>query len=224
LRASKKKHLSALPRMEDLAAGHVALIKSRQPTGPILLAGHCFGGLLAFEVAHQLQTSGTPVQAVLLLDTWMVRPTFLWQKNAWLQEHFGKLLSQGPLYVWRKSRRRIKLEKNRLASRLELAMHDDFNVHVPWEIIVGIYRHAMKRYQPKPLASHGILYLSQDDWLSNAYRSTDDSLGTDKMFTKGVEMINVPGNHVTILDEAHLLELADCFRKSLEPFQHPSSR
>ncbi len=44
------------------------------------------------------------------------------------------------------------------------------------------------------------------------------------MFTDGVQMINVPGNHVTILDEAHLLELADSFRKSLEPFQYSSKQ
>ncbi len=216
--ASQKKQFATLPRMEDLAAGHVALIKSRPTTGPILIAGHCFGGILAFEIAHQLLASGIPVQSVLLLDTWMARPTFWWLKKAWLREHFGKLLSQGPLYVWRKSRRRIKLEKTRLASRLELAVHDDFKVHVPWGIIVGIYRHAMKGYRPKKLASSGILYLSQNDWLSNAYRSSDDSLGADKMFTDGVKIINVPGNHVTLLDEGHLSELADSFKKSLKTF------
>ncbi|MEJ0090102.1 MAG: amino acid adenylation domain-containing protein [Limisphaerales bacterium] len=218
LQASRKRQLRALPRMEDLAAGHVALIKSRQTTGPILLAGHCFGGMLAFEVAQQLQASGIQVQAVLLLDTWMENPKFWWRKRAWLQEHFGKLLSQGPLYVWHKSQRRIKLEKAKLASRLELAVRDDFSVHVPWEIIVRIYKHALEGYRPKPLASRGILYLSQDDWLSNAYRSLDDSLGAGKMFADGVKVINVPGNHVTLLDEGHLSELADSFKKSLETF------
>jgi amino acid adenylation domain-containing protein len=216
LKASKEKQSSALPRMEDLAAEHVALIKSRQTTGPVVLAGHCFGGVLAFEVAHQLQDAGIPVAAVLFLDTWMADPPFWWQKKAWLQEHLGKLLQLGPLYLWRKSRRRIKLETKELASRLELAIRDDFNVQVPLAIRTRIYVHAMNGYRPKVLATRGILFVSQDDWLSNAYRSLDDSLGSSKLFSDGMEVINVPGNHVTLLDEMHLPELARLVSKSLE--------
>ena len=40
LKASAKKQLSALPSMEDWAAKHVALIRSHNPAGPVLLAGH----------------------------------------------------------------------------------------------------------------------------------------------------------------------------------------
>jgi thioesterase domain-containing protein len=207
---------SALPRMEDLAAEHAALIKSRQTTGPVVLAGHCFGGMLAFEVAQQLQSAGIQVEVVLLLDTWMTSPTSWWVKKAWLKEHFGKLLQEGPKYLWRKSRRRIKLETKELASRLELAVRDDFNVQVPSAIRTRIYGHAMDGYRPKALATRGILLVSQDDWLSNAYRSLDDSLGSSKLFSDGMEVINVPGNHVTLLDEMHLPELARLVSKSLE--------
>jgi len=216
LRASAKMQFSALPRMEDLAAEHAALIKSRQTTGPVVLAGHCFGGMLAFEVAQQLQSAGIQVEVVLLLDTWMTSPTSWWVKKAWLKEHFGKLLQEGPKYLWRKSRRRIKLETKELASRLELAVRDDFNVQVPSAIRTRIYGHAMDGYRPKALATRGILLVSQDDWLSNAYRSLDDSLGSSKLFSDGMEVINVPGNHVTLLDEMHLPELARLVSKSLE--------
>ena len=216
LRASAKMQFSALPRMEDLAAEHAALIKSRQTTGPVVLAGHCFGGVLAFEVAQQLQSAGIQVEVVLLLDTWMTSPTSWWVKKAWLKEHFGKLLQEGPKYLWRKSRRRIKLETKELASRLELAVRDDFNVQVPSAIRTRIYGHAMDGYRPKALATRGILLVSQDDWLSNAYRSLDDSLGSSKLFSDGMEVINVPGNHVTLLDEMHLPELARLVSKSLE--------
>jgi thioesterase domain-containing protein/aryl carrier-like protein len=216
LGAATKGQFSALPRMEDWAAKHVALIKSRQTTGPLLLAGHCFGGMLAFEVAQQLQDAGIKVEAVLLLDTWMITPTFWWEKKAWLREHLGKLLKQGPQYLWRKSWRRIKLGKRERASKLEMATHDDFNLHIPWAIIARIYRHAITGYRPKPLSSRGILFVSQDDWLSNAYRPLDDSLGASRLFTGGVEVINVPGNHVTVLSETHLRTLAEHIKKHLK--------
>ncbi len=216
LMASTKKKFSALPRMEDLAAEHVALIKSRQTTGPVVLAGHCFGGVMAFEVAHQLQDAGIKVEAVLFLDTWMTDPPFWWQKKAWLQEHLGKLLQQGPKYLWRKSWRRINLEKVELFSRLEMAVRHDFNVQVPLAIRTRIYQHAMNSYRPKVLATRGILFVPQNDWLSNAYRSLDDSLGSSKLFSNGIEVINVPGNHVTLFDEMHLPELGRLVSKSLD--------
>ena len=224
LKASVDKQFSALPSMETLAADHVTLIMSHQTNGPVLLAGHCFGGLLAFEVAQQLQCAGQPVEAVLMLDTWMVEPNFWWQKKTWLQAHIRKLLQEGSPYLWRKSMRRVNLEKDKLASRLELATQGDFNVHVPWLIIERIYRHAMDGYRLRPLASRGMLFISQDDWLSNAYRQLDDSLGVSRWFSGGVEIMDVPGDHVTVLDEPHLPELAHCFNKCLRQLQHGLER
>ncbi len=218
LSASAKKQFSALPSMEDLATQHAASIRKRNPVGGVILAGHCFGGMLGFEVARQLHESGIQVKAVLLLDTWMAQTTFVWRKKAWLREHLGKLQEQGPLYLWRKGKRRIKLEKIELAARLELAISNNFNVHVPWVIIARIYEHAMSGYRPKPLSVRGMLFVSQDDWLSNAYRSLDDSLGANKVFTDGVEVTNVPGNHVTVLNEEHLPILAAHFGKYLKQF------
>jgi thioesterase domain-containing protein len=216
LKASMDKQSLALPSMEDLAADHVALIMSHPINGPVLLAGHCFGGNLAFEVAQQLQRAGKEVEAVLMLNTWMTEPNFWWQKKVWLQAHFRKLMQQGSLYLWKKSLRRINLEKDRLASRLELAVQDDFTVHVPWVIIERIYRHALETYRPQMLASRGLLLISQDDWLSNAYRQMDDSLGVAQWFAGGVDVLDVSGDHVTVLDELHLPELAKRFQNALD--------
>jgi thioesterase domain-containing protein len=183
-----------------------------------LLVGHCFAGKLAFEVAQQLQATGIKVEAVLMLDTWMTRPTLWLRKTAWLQEHLGKLLRQGPHYLWRKCQQRISKKKSDLAARLELGIRQDFNVQMPTSIIARINRHAGSGYQPKPLASRGILFLSQDDWLTNAYRPLDDSLGTRKLFRGGLEVIKVPGNHVTVLNEPHLASLARSFNNCVAQF------
>ena len=47
-----------LTRIEDMAALYVKAIRRRQPHGPYLLGGYCGGGLIAFEVAQQLQSAG----------------------------------------------------------------------------------------------------------------------------------------------------------------------
>lgn len=74
----------------------------------------------------------------------------------------------------------------------------------------------MRGYQPQRLNTRGILFLSQDDWMANEYRRQDDTLGTRQYFACGVEVVNVPGNHVTILNEEQLPELTKRFCKCLE--------
>jgi aspartate racemase len=216
LRASAKWQFSKFPKLNQIVGKHVALIQSRQSSNPLILLGHCFGGRIAFEVAHLLQRAGQEVQAVFLLDTWMKGPTSRWWwKRTWLQAHLQKLSQQGPRYFWRKSRRRIHLEKDRLAERLQLAIHDEFNLHVPWPIIQRIHRYAVKGYVPRVLHTRGCLFVSKDDWASIAFRKRENSLGASELFANGVEVFDVPGDHVTILDEPHLPELAQCIRLAL---------
>ncbi len=52
-----------------MAAEHVAEIRAVQPEGPYCLAGWSYGGLVAFEIASQLQREGAEVAFLGLLDS-----------------------------------------------------------------------------------------------------------------------------------------------------------
>ncbi len=54
--------------VESVAANCGAVIRSLRSRGPYLLAGHCFGGIVAFEIARQLIASGEQVELLALLD------------------------------------------------------------------------------------------------------------------------------------------------------------
>ncbi len=54
--------------VEDIAGELLPLILERQPEGPVTLAGHSFGGILAYEMARQLEGAGRQVQLLALLD------------------------------------------------------------------------------------------------------------------------------------------------------------
>jgi aspartate racemase len=56
-------------RVEDMAAAALAGILRVQPEGPYHLCGNCFGGLIALELAQQLQTMGHRVGYLALVDT-----------------------------------------------------------------------------------------------------------------------------------------------------------
>ncbi len=55
--------------IESLAAYHIKELQTLQPRGPYHLAGHCFGGKVAFEIASQLERIGESVGLVLILDS-----------------------------------------------------------------------------------------------------------------------------------------------------------
>jgi len=55
--------------VEAAAAYHIDRIKECWPEGPYHLAGHSFGGLIAFEMAQQLRRAGDAVATLVVLDT-----------------------------------------------------------------------------------------------------------------------------------------------------------
>ena len=60
--------------LADMAATAVAEIRghtSRADGGPIHLGGWSMGGMLAYEIARQLQTAGEPLGHLFLIDSWI---------------------------------------------------------------------------------------------------------------------------------------------------------
>jgi aspartate racemase len=54
-------------RIEHMAADYIAEIRALQPEGPYFLGGHCFGGVVAFEMARQIIEQGEKVALVALI-------------------------------------------------------------------------------------------------------------------------------------------------------------
>ncbi len=56
------------PTVTEIARRYVNTIREQQPSGPYFLFGLCHGGIVAFEVAAQLEGAGEQVGLVVLLD------------------------------------------------------------------------------------------------------------------------------------------------------------
>lgn len=63
--------------IKRMARRFVRELRSVQPHGPYHLAGHSFGGLVAFELAHQLQDAGEEVALLVVLDSFAPDPAVL---------------------------------------------------------------------------------------------------------------------------------------------------
>jgi thioesterase domain-containing protein/acyl carrier protein len=57
-------------RIEEMASYYITVMRAQQPEGPYYLCGSSFGGLIAFEMAQQLQAQGHTVGLVALFDTY----------------------------------------------------------------------------------------------------------------------------------------------------------
>jgi acyl-CoA synthetase (AMP-forming)/AMP-acid ligase II/thioesterase domain-containing protein len=64
--------------IEEMARSHVPRLLELQPHGKFRLGGYCNGGLLAWEIAHQLRQAGREVESVVLIDALSLnsRPVF----------------------------------------------------------------------------------------------------------------------------------------------------
>jgi thioesterase domain-containing protein len=219
--AATKNHTHDLPRVEELAAPHAALIQKHQPAGTCILVGHSFGGLLAFEVAHQLQRQGRTVE-LILLDAWAVTPAW-WRKIQLLSlARARRSLAFRARHWWSKQRARPTNgagEDNFVsppANEQYLEAANQPIGGVSWEILARVYRHARKNYQLQPLASRAIVFRAQHSEVAHYY-AIDGKLGWEGLLTRGLAVVETPGDHFSLLKRPHLLTLAEHIKQCLKP-------
>ncbi|ARV58896.1 hypothetical protein BZZ01_09855 [Nostocales cyanobacterium HT-58-2] len=63
-----------LSQIEDIAAYYIETLRTVQPQGPYYLGGWSFGGIVAFEMAQQLEKQNCQVACLILIDSWISAP------------------------------------------------------------------------------------------------------------------------------------------------------
>lgn len=182
--------------VEALARYEVEQIRSYQPKGPYLIAGHCAGGTIAFEVAQQLIAAGQQVAFLALIGSPF--PTtfkYLPFMSARLARHIRGLTS-GSLaerlnYIKTRLHRRSQMSEAMVGvSRAELAAR--FRVE-------RATLAAISRYKPRRYPGRIDLFITSDKW-HEAHRWSAFA-GTIREHTVGNFEIDdlLLGPHVTLL-------------------------
>jgi amino acid adenylation domain-containing protein len=79
--------------------------------------------------------------------------------------------------------------------------------------LTAVHRNAWKNYKCHPLDSRGVLFRARDNpWPLDAL---DGCMGWSGLFTRGLEIVEVPGDHFSLLEAPHLLTLAQRFQECL---------
>jgi thioesterase domain-containing protein len=216
-------------RVEDMAADHIETMRTVQPRGPYLLGGHCSGGMVALEMALQLQRRGERVAVLAVCDAWspaiirhrMPNETFLVD----LVE-FYSIIAAGFRYwfdmdIGLKSDDMRALEpQQRVAHFMDLARkHGAYPPDEPderIERILALYRTASYAgYAPAERFQGPITYLRAVD--SKFCETLTE--GWEDVSTQPLRLRMVPGNHVSLLTEPHVKAVANELRAAIAEAQ-----
>jgi thioesterase domain-containing protein len=206
------KRLADFGSVESLAAPHAALIRSHLRSGRCLLVGYSFGGVLAFEVAHQLQREGISVGMILLLDTgtkglpwWEKLRVLLTEgRESLTLDRARQSLHRRARQSWRRIQtaiapRAAAMADNQLSPELEQT--GLLLGHIP-ERITALYRNSATNYRYRPLDCRAVYFQCHNVYASYRTRVWES------FFSRGMEIIEVPGDHLSLLKEPYVRVLA----------------
>lgn len=200
-----------------LARYEIEQIRRYRPEGPYLVAGHCAGGTVAFEVAQQLTAAGERIALLALIGSpfpTMFRPGP--QTLAWLHRH-ARALTSGSLAE------RARYVATRLQKRLHLRPPDpvglveNYAIHARENPALAVVSPAMlearqrveeatvaacRVYQPQRYAGRVDLFVTSDRWHgAHHWRAVADNIREHHLGEFEVDELLL-GSHVAVLAAA----------------------
>lgn len=217
------RHLPNIPmidtRIEAMAASYLAHIRQVQPTGPYHLGGLCSGGVIAYEMALQLQAMGETVGLVAIMDAVepQTPPTPKPRQSAAPSDAqsgrrpVGFALSA----LAAKTRQAVMGQLPRWSTRTRLGvLKVVLKTGLAWPkwlaplSVEDIYLAAKARYRPGELHQGQVLVLiasageGSDEPEICAYQ--DDYLGWRRVVRCSLEAVPVAGGHFSMLQAPHV--------------------
>ena len=231
-------------RVAEMAAYHIDKMRSVQPQGPYLVGGMCAGGVIAFEIALQLQCASEKVALVALIDAADVSaPLKAWRfasqrvrgfTSAFhhdrsirfdrrvlpaLTKALGKAKNLSTYLV----RHRLKILRDQIRMRLFRSCLDrGWNLPRALQQIPvrTVYLFAERNYQPKgPFNGDLVLFRAtcgegNDEPYIERYE--DPLLGWGQRARGRVRAHDIPGGHSSMLQEPYVQILADQLQLSID--------
>jgi thioesterase domain-containing protein/acyl carrier protein len=223
-------------RVETIAEYYLRQIRTVQDHGPYFLGGYSFGGTIAFEIAQQLKMQGQIVSLLVILDSLFPgvsssSPTIRgepseslttpsqYSRYAFLlhRQRLAQLRLRGQMnYILVRLRNKIENTANDIGNRFGkiyklslcrvcLAFGWILPASVRSFYILEIYKHALQNYSPA-------IYPGRAIYFKTASRSNYHQQGWKSLMKDGLEVYEVPGDHMEIIKK----ENAEVWAKQLK--------
>jgi thioesterase domain-containing protein len=191
----------ALGTIEEMACHYIESVRQLRPHGPYLLAGHSLGAAVAYEMAQRLVAAGERVALLAVLDHPgpNINLTFL----SWVRFHLSNLsmlrTSDKITYV-----RHGILWRSRVS---RAGMRPAEQSQQPADGSLDVFEQALKalrEYEIKPWPGRVTLFRARQ---GSPKVRCDASGGWGQVARGGVEIHEVPGTHMSMLDPPQVQEL-----------------
>ncbi len=210
-----------LETIEEMAAHYLREMRQVQPEGPYHLAGYSLGGLIAFEMARQLEASGQRLGIVALFDAVASdrHAGARWRRRLKKTGYTLQMLATAPLQTLAYKSNVLQLQVKSLLGKWRVAWHDRRTNRIQEGYLPygkKVYEkclEAYERYRLRPAPVRVTLFRAKEQMF---YLDDPVYLGWKKVALEGVEVVEVAGNHLTLFDEAHAAELAQALQQRLE--------
>jgi aspartate racemase len=209
-------------QIEELAAYYIKEMQALQPEGPYFLAGVSFGGQVAFEIARQLMAQGQAVGLVALLDSESPGESQELSQLKRVSVHISNFFQSGPAYILNKVNTKIE-DLSRRFQLISCKFYQWSGRPLPQRLrilsILEENRQAEEKYVPQVYPGQVTLFRSVDDqkYFSRAY--LESGYGWQDLAAGGVEIYDIPGDHLGILAEPNVQVLGEKLSKCLEQGQ-----
>jgi thioesterase domain-containing protein len=203
--------------IEEMARTYCEAVKSVQGEGPYLLGGWSMGGVVAYEMARQLNTAHEDVELLVMLDSFC--------PNAAQRELPRNLSLDDERMLLRVMTSELGITSQGL-SELETGTLDKMAIDELFQLVLRLgkeqgrlpsdftvpelsERYAVMRKNSIALRAYRAMPLSTEIHLVRAQQNNtpDWSLGWDSVATK-VSVIQQSGDHFSMLRRPHVLSLA----------------
>jgi thioesterase domain-containing protein len=194
--------------VESYAADYVKQLQKIVPNGPYFLGGFSFGGMLAFEMAIQLQRAGHEVPFLAMLDS---KTAHMIVKPQWHDNIFKIIKSNilGPLS------RKIPELGMLFICWVSLMLNRPVPVNFRTFYIGHIYRKLTLKYQPGRYDGEILLFRADTAHPEFKYNGWE-------RYANSVRVINFTGGHLSIArQKEYALLIGEEFRKHLDRVYKP---
>ncbi len=213
-----------------MAAHYIKEMRQLQPAGPYYLGGRSFGGAVAFEMARQLQSQGEPVALLAMLDTYPL---------GWL-----KLLEPALAANYKRAFQRQAIKRH-LANLRTLSLKGKVNyflvkanykkrkyLHLIWKFRQRFQAGTVRSLAEKLRDIEELNYLASKNYTPQIYQgqvtffcageeisAAESQLGWKLLSAGNVEVVDIPGDHQSMIKEPHVIALANKLQAALNTAQ-----
>jgi len=194
----------------EMASAYVALIRETQPNGPYFVAGHSLGAIIAFEIAQQLSAQGHALGLVALFDPPPPGPGPTREETSdeedarlltGLLEALNKLSGQNANAPSSTLSTEQRLDEAAAALRTGTSAPDAKAMVRNMLRIVKAHTRARYAYRPQPASFPLRIFQA-------AQETGTGSLAWADLAQPRCNPIVVPGDHVSMMAEPHVPQLA----------------